>query len=522
MYNVLLVDDEMLDLEAMKVFVPWEELNMNVVAAVNNAFLAQDIIEKEDIDILVTDVRMPNMSGLELARRALEKQETMKIVFVSGYQDFNYVKQALTMNAVNYVLKPMDDEELITSLQQVKKELQMEQTRVHREQAMTQYIPIVKNELLLRLLEGTADTEVLRLLADEYQLKELDTNYYVAVLEVDDLSWLSFTQEGQVIQQLSTKLQMSLITAANQIGIQHICKLLNDKYAIIATDIEQLYMLAKRMEQSLADEIARTVTIGIGTERDSLLELSKSYDEALKATEYKMFHGKGRLIFYNELKLTTIADGEFLDMQLDTLLQAMADYDLVKIHDELAQFYMTAQQLQSKYMIHHFTLYIISKLINYMESLGEDLLQVLNLDIKDFEILQRYETMDDIHSWLRKKIFELSEKLHNRMKGKNWRVIQQIMDDLKTRLNENITLKDVADKHFFSPNYLGLIFKETTGQNFSEYLIMLRMQRAGELLRETNMKVYEIADHVGYRYLPYFSRQFKEHFGMSPLEYRKS
>lgn len=126
MYKVLLVDDEELDLEGMRRFIPWSDLNMVVRGSVNNALSACDIIEKEDIDILVSDVNMPYMSGLELARIALERKPSIRIIFVSGYQEFSYVQQALSLKAYSYVLKPMNDSELVSSLLKAKRDLDEE------------------------------------------------------------------------------------------------------------------------------------------------------------------------------------------------------------------------------------------------------------------------------------------------------------------------------------------------------------------------------------------------------------
>ncbi|UUZ97263.1 helix-turn-helix domain-containing protein [Paenibacillus sp. P25] len=96
-----------------------------------------------------------------------------------------------------------------------------------------------------------------------------------------------------------------------------------------------------------------------------------------------------------------------------------------------------------------------------------------------------------------------------------------MIEYVQERLQENVTLREVAEHFSFSPNYLGTLFKEETGRNFSEFVIMLRMNKACELLSQTKLKIYEVADRVGYRYLPYFSRQFRETFGMTPLEYRR-
>ncbi|MDU4695001.1 MAG: response regulator [Paenibacillus sp.] len=276
MYKVLLADDEHLDLEGMRTFIPWSELGMEVVGAVSNGFSACELLERQAVDILVTDVNMPNMSGLELARRAMDRKPDVRVVFVSGHQDFHYVKQALSLKACSYVLKPMDDDELVASLRQITLELEYE---AHRKRTEEQYLK------MMQALEA---------------------------------------QEGR-----------------------------GDK----AEDIRG------RQDEPVA-----------------------------------------------------------------------------------------------------------------MQS-GD-------------------------------------------MPGCS-RLVREIVATMQARLHENLTLKNIAQQFAFSPNYLGHLFKEETGQGFSEMLTELRMNRARELLKDPKVKIYEVAGQVGYRYMPYFSRQFKETFGMTPMEFRK-
>ncbi|MEI0740007.1 response regulator [Paenibacillus sp. JTLBN-2024] len=132
MYKALIVDDEILDLEGMRTFIPWTELGLEVVDAVHNGFEALSVMERESIDVLVTDVHMPGMSGLDLVRKAKELYGRIKVIFVSGYQDFNYVKQAISLHAYNYVLKPMDDTELTEALKKIVLELDAERQREKR------------------------------------------------------------------------------------------------------------------------------------------------------------------------------------------------------------------------------------------------------------------------------------------------------------------------------------------------------------------------------------------------------
>lgn len=151
----------------------------------------------------------------------------------------------------------------------------------------------------------------------------------------------------------------------------------------------------------------------------------------------------------------------------------------------------------------------------------EDLFRMLGIELKNLDVLLQFETMDDIFSWLRMKVFEISEQLKFRKSSKNGRLVEEIIDNIRERVHENITLRDMANRFSFSPNYLGVLFKEETGYNFSDYVIKLRMERARELLVSTKLKIYEVASQTGYQYLPYFSRQFKEMYGMTPLEYRR-
>ncbi len=277
MYKVLLADDEHLDLEGMRTFIPWSELGMEVVGAVSNGFSACELMERQSVDILVTDVNMPNMSGLELARRALDRKPDVRVVFVSGHQDFHFVKQALSLKACSYVLKPMDDEELVASLRQITLELEYEANRKRTE------------EQFLQIMQALG------------------------------------AQDG-------------------------------------------------RESKDARDRLAEP--------------------EPSDPSDLRNMPGSSRLI-------------------------------------------------------------------------------------------------------------------------------KEIVATMQARLHENLTLKQIAQQFAFSPNYLGHLFKEETGQGFSEMLTELRMKRARELLRDPKVKIYEVAGQVGYRYMPYFSRQFKETFGMTPMEFRK-
>ncbi|RIX60414.1 response regulator [Paenibacillus nanensis] len=520
MYKVLLVDDEILDLRGMQTFIPWAELGMEVVAAVTSGFAASEVIERERIDILITDVRMPNMSGLELARKALDIHEKIKIIFVSGYQDFHYVKQALSLNACSYVVKPMDDNELIESLRKLRAELDEEKKLLETEQLYKRMVPMAKNEYMLQLLEGSWNLSTSDSLMEEYGLTQMRWPVQVVIAERDD--WIRMKNANVTLDEaeMSNVFWSALLSKCKKLGIRHFCRVTDRRMGLLLEAAVPLEQLRQELGRD-ALEAPFTVTIGVGEAVHTPYALKDSYKRALAALDYKVFYGKGKVIHHDAVQASQMKDVQSLDIQLDALFEAMTSYDLVKVHDELGMLYGLANNMRSKFSIQNFTIFLLMKLDAYLQKSNEDLFQMLNLDFNSLDVLLQYETIDEIHTWLRYRVYELSELLQNKKQKKNWKLVQDIVSDVKQRLHENITLKDVAEKYSFSPNYLGQIFKEEMNMNFSDYVSMLRMEKAGTLLMETNLKVYEIAGLIGYRYLPYFSRQFKDYHGKTPLEYRR-
>lgn len=521
MYKVLLADDEKLDLEGMVQFIPWEELNMKVIGAVTSGFAAMEFFRREPIDILVTDIRMPNMSGLELAKQALEHQSDLRIIFVSGHQDFSYAKEALSLNAYCYVLKPMDDRELIDSLIKLKQELDRDKKRRETEQAIKQVMTLVQNEYLLQLLEGASDPVMPDVLLDDHVDMTIAWPVQVAVLEIDDLSWKLNPYDDKQKQQMLKDYSSSISSLCQQDKVRHVCKVTKHRIAVLLEQNHDATSILQQWIDHIRVNFPFTMTVGLGPIAVDMTELQQSYERALAALNYKMFDGKGKLIHLSNLRATEMEDIKKMDIRLKTLFDAMNNYELVRIHDEIESLFRMVTSLYSRLTIHNFAMYIILKLDGYLHTLGEDLFILLDMELQNLDILLQFETIDDIRSWLTRKTYEISEALHQKKQKKNWKLISEIERYMRDNLQHTLTLRDVANRFSFSPNHLGYIFKEGTGKSFSEYILELRMEKAKELLKEPKFKIYEVADLVGYRYLPSFSKQFKLSYGMTPVEFKR-
>ncbi|NIK77855.1 two-component system response regulator YesN [Paenibacillus castaneae] len=520
MYKVLLVDDEELELIGIQKLIPWGELDMEVASACNDAFTALDYLQNHKVDVLVSDIKMPIMSGLELASKALRFSPDLKIVFVSGYEDFQYAKQAISMNASGYVLKPDHDNELTAALSGVRDSLKQEQGQFQLEQSLQQSMVYLKNELLGRCLEGAGDQGTVLALIEQFGLGRYTGSLCVAVAEVDDMNWRIASYSEEERKCLSEKIFNTLFQKCHEAGINKYCKLYPQRLAIVLDDQDELKLL-EDMITCIGESYPLTLTIGLGGYVGKLDQLQLSYNQACKALSAKMFQGKGKIICFSPARESVHENAFNIDSTVDTLFAAMSNYELVQIVDCMEELFLHVKNIDSQAAIHNYSLYIISKLDVYLTALNENLFSILRRDRHVIEMLFKFETIDDIHSWLRKIIFEISELFHNKKLRKNIKLIREIESYIVERLHKNITLKEVANAFSFSPNYLGYLFKEETDENFSDYITRKRMDIAKNLLKDTSLKVYEVADRIGCGSLAHFSKLFKDNTGMTPGDYRK-
>ncbi|WNS45423.1 response regulator [Paenibacillus sp. MMS20-IR301] len=520
MYKVLLVDDELLDLSGLECFMNWDEMDMEVCAAASSGFEALEVLETEQVDIIVTDIKMPIMTGMELARRALELNPQLKIVFVSGYEDFQYAKQAISLSACGYVLKPVDDDDLRRTLMDVKGNLDKERAQSHLEHYFSESEPLLKRELFIQLLDGVPDEgKAMPLLRRMGIPWHSATPLYTALLEPDDLAWklngYSEAARAEIEQQLS--LSVEQFCTGQEIQF---CRLDPFHYALI---------LEERVEHEALRELIMcavsgtplSVTVGAGPLVTGLKELHYSFRRAKEAVELKLFLGKGKLILHTDARGPVTARAKDLDDILQALFQAMSSYRLVAVDDCMEELFVGVAHMETKLEIYQLFLHVVTKLDAYLHTINEDFYMALGLDRKRLSILYHFETTQDMKSWLRRRMFELSEHLQRKRQGKKRKLVQEITAYIEERLEQNVMLRDAANHFSFSPNHLGQIFYEETGSYFSDYVSLRRLERVKLLLGDPKLKVYEAAQQAGYKNLSHFSKQFKDYYGISPGDYRR-
>ncbi|MFC5404895.1 helix-turn-helix domain-containing protein [Cohnella soli] len=515
MYRALLVDDEDLDLYGLTHFIPWDRLGIVVAASVNSGYAAMSVLEHEQIDILVTDIRMPNMTGLELARKASALWPNMQTIFVSGVQDFHYAKEALTLNAANYVLKPVDDDELTRSLERVVDALNLSKERDRMETAYMQLAPMAHRQWLLEALEGSADVNDAGNEAGGVEPPML--NGRIAVVEIDDIAWKIAGLSEEERSSLSDSIGY-WVERSKEAGCVHLCRIAPHRLAVV---LEEAPAWLKLAIEGLGHAFPVTATVGIGGSFERLGDIGRSYREALKALSCKWFEGKGRIIEIGNIRHMELENAHRIDIRLDALFTAITRHEPERIRMEVDDLFGLARRSGSKLAVNHFVARVLIKLDDYLAGLNTDLFALLDIDAEQLDELNHYETVEDLRTWFLERFLTIADLLNARKQRKNRKLIEEVMAYVTERIGEQLTLRDVGNHFSYSHNYIGQLFREETGSSFTDFVIQVRLEKARDLLQHSNLKIYEISERVGYSNLTYFSKQFKECYGVSPGEYRK-
>lgn len=517
--NVLLVDDEVVDLEWLRRRVAGSEhLPLNSVRTATSGFTALKLMEQHPIDIILSDIRMPIMSGMEFARKAKEINPEVHILFISGHQDFNYAKEAIQLNATGYLLKPVDDDELSKTLTDLCSKIEKERKQLV---SLSETLTLVNQELLLRWFNESAPGQV------ETHIHNLLTPYLqgasaIAIIEIDDMAWKiqTWTEEKRNLWSSSANHFIRKFAQDKNLGM--VITTYDYHFVILAAVQEQYFTaLLEELIGAFYQQFTFSITIGRGMYTTELSKLHDSYRQARAALSIKWIVGKNRLIQdASEWQPKDIIASD-LEVIVDRMLKAMLDYDLTTIDDCLLQLFSWDSPLSQKNDVYDIIIRITSKLHADLRQMNEHLYEILKWDSQQsFELFQ-FETVHDILSWLRRRFFELSELLYLKRQRQKRKIIDEITEYVKERIDQKITLNEVAAHFNFTPNYLGHLFKTETNSLFSDFLGELRMKRVCELLGDPTKKIYEIAEQVGYKNIIYFNRQFKQYMNMSPGEYRK-
>lgn len=540
MFSVLIVDDEKLDREGLKRQLEWSRYGIEEIFLAENGFEAIDIIKNNNINILLTDVKMPGLSGIQLVRKINEvmPDNKIKIIFISGFDDFEYVKGALELNACQYILKPVDTDELSSAVKKavdsLEKESQYEKEKKTLLNCLNESIPLLRKKIIEDLIFDTVDRENIWTKITEIGMNFRKGIAIVLIAEIDDYKKLAYEMQknhlANVMSKVEDFIKQSMFNFNDKCSAEY-SKIDDSKIVIILTFPENEHRKgAEKISKQIAEIIAGdncnisqiSITVAMGSVVESLDKICISYNVASKALIQKFYEGKGRVLSCceEEYCATNSIKYDSIDTEFS---RCIINLDINKAEHLIDYFFDNLQKTRtySNDFLKYYCIHIFSKIEITLLEINESFENIFGNSSVLWDKLDKFETILDIRRWMKNIFKAVIEYLEHKNDTKNKKIVEQIINIIENNYHEDITLKQIAESLYYSPNYLGNIFKEETGKIFSDFLIEYRMKKAAQLFNDTRLKIYQISQMVGYKNIPSFIRQFKAVYGLTPIQYRK-
>lgn len=530
MIKMLIADDERLIREGMMTIANWEEYGVDVVGAASDGEQAMRLFEEHAPQIVITDIHMPKASGLELARFIRERDETVKVAILSGYEEFSYAQQALKLGIEDYLLKPLLPDKFVDKVMELKTAYEDEQQRLEERSLLRRQIgeaiPLLKERFLCELVYGQlTDMETvsdkLRFLGISLREEAASCSLLVQLDGFD--AAVDFREEERQLLQCSVlnclRKAVSGKGEAFSIRSSQFCLVVH-----LESHTELPYDAMKRLGEEIKAQLQAHcgigATIGIGNPCVDLLGIHESFAGAQEALKYKVLLGGGQIIWIGDLDIRTGNAPKYPETAEKDMIFTIQNADKSRIRLCLDEFFRFSSGMTDFEYVKVMAMKLFFSVSMALMEIGENPEDFMDSEMELWDQFKKMETLPEIKLHMIAILEQISNALLDKRNSKNKKVIERVTAYLNDHYSEPLSLQRLSEVVFLSPNYICSMYKEETGQNISDYLMMLRIEKAKALLQDETIKIYEIADRVGYSDSRYFSKLFKKYTGTSLSEYR--
>ena len=500
MIKVLVVDDERIEREGVKYLLSQQEGEWEILEA-SNGKQALQILRTQTIDLLLTDIKMPHMNGLELSRRAKEENEQLRVVIFSGHNDFSFAQEAIRYGVSDYILKPVDPVSFHSIIERIQQEIHKNKEKETKEIKEKSFL----QQYFLQNYLYTGSKEILEQAKEIVDVEKWNTWHCAILIEADKAFFDS--AEESLAEELQNELHRVIFYV--NLNSKQSLLLFQDVYCDYQLIAKHIYSLLKRKYNG-------HFYLAVSHKFQGYESLPEIMGQLEQQMEEKFYHPE-KHVFSSEEDSLKMVGKEVMDSQLMQLISE----DISR--KDVEQLWKHFSGLKEKYRenIQYSAMYIRFVFSNVIQELFQES-QFMEEGRLEKEIDRLYNC-SDINQILEatEECIKEYEAFINRSMSESRDEVAAVKNYIYTHYKEDLNLEMLAEKVYLSSGYLSFIFKKETGMNLNRFIRVFRMEKAKELLCSTNMKVAQISEQVGFANVSYFCRSFREYYGSSPESYRK-
>ncbi|WP_328801874.1 response regulator [Paenibacillus sp. LX16] len=528
MHRLLIVDDEYHIREGLKLMVAESDLSVEVSDVAEDGTTALRLYTERRPDMILLDINLPDMSGLDVAKTIREKDQQTPLLFLTGYESMTYIRQAVSLQAVDYLLKPVTSEDFEAALSRAEDRIaqwrRSEEDAIHRHRSLE---PLYREHLLLDLLQQRRPAaEVIREMDGPGFFSETSgPPYTVLCCELEEASHQeaaatskphgSMHKSSHVFAELAGEAAAAAGAKAHSAAVSR-----DRRVVLLATaSCRAAERTAQQIRQAVQEQLSQGVSIGISRPVKRMEQLPEAYEEAVQAAEHRGWVGYSQIIPYESIQAAEPNSSQLLEKELLMITEIRAGNDAA-VHAILQEWSGQLAGLpvkQVKMIVTQLVLFVM-RIVQSDAFVGQTSMQEQDPLLELSRLRHGPEMIDYVSRYFVRVGRHVRE---SREKGIP-RKFQRAKEWIREHLQEDGGLNRLAEYMNMSPKYLSARFKQVTGESFADYQTRVRFERARELLLDPNRKVAEVAEVVGFTDTNYFSIAFKKHTGLTPTEFRKT
>ena len=520
MYTILLVDDEDEVRRSIRELTPWEEYGFTVSGEASNGMEALEAVEETRPDVIITDIRMPYLDGIgfiEKVRSSLSS--SVEVIILSGYDEFTFAQTAMRLNVAEYVLKPVSLESMREVLRRARERLDADRAKVSdREKLETFYkdaIELYREKFLVSLITPTRrqDAAAIEEKAKEYGLPFPASLYAVAIIDLPTETLSSVAVAEVVGETISEENGVISFLYENQIVLIFTSQMQKEFSSLFSKQINRMLSL---LQDRIVHYFSVSYNMGIGEIVTEATGLPESYRSALEALNYSQIYPEQHIISISDVEMAEAETADRSDHRTE-LVMAIKFGNREDTENAVHSFFRGITETPN---VQNTVISILSIISEICASYGRNVATLMEdedlfLALSHANSLSRSETL----------MMKLAVRANESATGARENSHIQFVENAKRIIKENYSnplfgLEQVTDEISVSPAYFSTTFKKETGRSFVQYLTNVRLEKAKEMLKNTDAKTYEIAEKTGFSEPNYFSFIFRKNVGESPSQYR--